>query len=360
MILSLKKLAILTFLSAGFTLNLFAQTPQTTFKVCNVTDDFPYQMANDNYTVAFEARIGKGIESVSSKDYKLRKCGYHPFMESLYFSYATHKPIIISPDMIWLIIAQGFANHIDQNADSLRDMIVSFDGKQQLEVKRNEFIKGSFDNDWVNVFPEFSDSIKTYVGSDLVNNLTPQFSTTGIAEKAAFEITLMDAMSSYFDYQVTTMCGIPEITLEGTPKDWMDLRDRAQVLRKYKLDQWIDKLTPILNEFVSASNGTVNTQFWREIYKMDDGSGGPYITGWITKFFPYLLVNKEFVSPSTIRGKITSEHFTSGMSKAPFIWQYYATRYKMEFCAGFVGFQEIGPKFAIRPEIGWAIRDTGN
>lgn len=338
----------------------FGQTKKTTFVVCENLDEFPFTVAKSNYINAVEKRVGPGVEALSKKDYTLRACDYHPFMESLYHSYALHMPLILSPDMVWLLICQGFATHVNQNSDSLRDMIVSFEGKKLISIRRDDFVKGAPNNDWEGLFPEFSDSIKSYVGAELVESLTPQFTTTGLTEKAAFEITLMDAMQSYFKYEIFTKCGIPEITLEGTPEDWKLLRNRIDGLRKYHLDHWIDDLAPILDEFVNASKGQINAKFWREIYKMDDGSGGTYITGWIAKFFPYLIVHEELVLASSIRSRIETTHFTSGISVAPFIWDDNGTRYEMEFCAGFVGFQQIGKRKAVRPEIGWAIRDTGN
>jgi len=65
------------------------------------------------------------------------------------------------------------------------------------------------------VFAEFSVQIEENTGADLLELVTGDFSTTTAVEKAAFQVTLMDAMKSYFTYSVTTLCGIPEITLEG-------------------------------------------------------------------------------------------------------------------------------------------------
>ena len=47
-------------------------------------------------------------------------------------------------------------------------------------------------------------------------------------------------------------------------------------------------LRPILRQFVRASQGDVDRPFWRSLYKLNDQSGSPMITGWITAFFPYL------------------------------------------------------------------------
>ena len=43
------------------------------------------------------------------------------------------------------------------------------------------------------------------------------FSTTGPVERAVMDLVWLDAMQSFFTYQLRSLCGIPEITLEGTP-----------------------------------------------------------------------------------------------------------------------------------------------
>ena len=45
---------------------------------------------------------------------------------------------------------------------------------------------------------------------------------------------------------------------------------------------------PVLEQFVSAADGTVDADFWNSLYKYRSESGGPYINGWINVFFPYL------------------------------------------------------------------------
>ena len=62
-------------------------------------------------------------------------------------------------------------------------------------------------------------------------------------------IVLLDAMQSYFEYVVHTLCGIPTITLEGTQEDWKDLAARVQGFREFGLELWLDVLSPILDQF---------------------------------------------------------------------------------------------------------------
>ena len=48
----------------------------------------------------------------------------------------------------------------------------------------------------------------------------------------------------------------------------------------------------------------------------------------------------------------------SGMSKAPFRWAYLDRSFDMEFLGGFVGVAQDEETLALRPEIGWAVREA--
>jgi len=311
------------------------------------------------------------LEDTEKKDIQLVQTYFHPFVATLHHAYAKHYPVTISPDMIWLLIAQGFANHVNQNQEEMRDYFVDFEGKKDLVVERRFFVKGSPDNNWKGVFAEFSVQIEENTGGDLLELVTGDFSTTTAIEKAAFEVTLMDAMKSYFNYTlVTTTCGIPEITLEGTVEDWQMIESKAQELAQYNLGEWIDELMPVLQEFTAAAGGKVDKDFWESIYKWNHvGSGTPYITGWILKFFPYKKVRGEFV-PFLAKNKeesndekisynlrATTNEFSDGISRADMLWYYHGVYYSMELVAGFVGFHQDAQTLSLRPEISWAVID---
>src|SRR5262245_22062239 len=53
----------------------------------------------------------------------------HPLFEAVHTAFASHFPLILSPDDIWLCIAQGFAHHVNQNAELLRERFVRHQGK---------------------------------------------------------------------------------------------------------------------------------------------------------------------------------------------------------------------------------------
>eukprot|EP01083_Nonionella_stella_P237531 833183_1 len=56
------------------------------------------------------------------------------FISALHACFMNHFPLQLRADDIWIIIAQGIASHIVQNAEKLRDKFVSFDGKKEILV----------------------------------------------------------------------------------------------------------------------------------------------------------------------------------------------------------------------------------
>lgn len=306
--------------------------------------------------------IGFGVEASS-----LSKNGItlpsNNLMAAINTAYSNHIPLTLSPDIIWLAIAQGLSLHINNNAEELRHQFVNHEGKEKIEIFENSFQKGSSNNDWSHTFGAFSNAIKDYIGKkrDLI---VSNFSMTGLVEKAASEITLMESMQQYFKYECATLCGIPEITLLGTTEDWKAIKGRVQVLSEFKMSWWTDKLIPIIDEFIAASANSVNKPFWQSMFKQENESGGPYITGWSIYFFPYLKnwqddnrfsLKNEFAAFRRYDGLTTSQ-MPIGLAKVPFVWNYYSSKFNMELAAGFTSFSFQDGQ--IKPEIGWAVRDT--
>lgn len=329
----------------------------------------------------------------------------HPVMVAIHRAFAQHRPLCLSPDMIWLLITQGVAHHVNVHAERLRSQFVQHEGQLQIEVLRDDFRKGSPENPWGGVIDEMSLKIQEHIGG-AVELFVPRFSTTTQAERIAAEIVLLDAMQSYFEYSISTYCGIPTVTLEGTVEDWEALADRAEAFAQFDLEWWLKPLRPILQEFIAAARGDVRRDFWQSIYKYAEISGGAAVTGWIAAFFPYfkdeqgkativnpwlaegnewlkMLLAGEWhenwfrphgptrVDCDRLMGGERPQHhiqlegpspadFPCGLSRAPFVWNYYTERFHMEFLGGFVGIAQDPDTLTLRPEIGWAIRESGN
>ncbi|MBL8814505.1 MAG: DUF4419 domain-containing protein [Planctomyces sp.] len=341
----------------------------TTFKVSNVAAateplrELPYPEALANFLCG-------PVESCSRHQGKLVANVYsHPLIATLHGGFATHRPVTLSPDIVWLTITQGFATHINQNAESLRRKFVSHDGQLTIKVRRDDFIKGSPENPWPEVFSEFSQNIHDYIG-DAYDLIVADFSTTGPVERAASEVVLLDSMQTYFEYEVYTICGIPKITLEGTVADWKSIASRLEKFSEFGLSWWVDTLRPIIKQFVDAVSGNVDRRFWDSIYKFlgPEGSGSPYVTGWVNGFFPYLrdksgtLHRNQWIDAPQSRKGPSREALPNTASRAPFKWfvgtPFETIMYEMEFIGGLIGVAQCPDSLSLRPEIGWAVRET--
>jgi hypothetical protein len=318
------------------------------------------------------------MESSSDPHAPLVPVCFHPAVAAAHLAFRDHRPLVLSPDIIWMLLAQGAANHINANAEDLRRQLVEHEGKVRLEVRRDDFKRGRPDNDWPGVVEELGAQVREHVGVRTHDMFLPAFSTTGPVERVAGGIVLLDAMQQYFEYQMTTMCGIPRVFLDGTVADWERVAERAQGLSRLGLDWWTDPLEPILEQFVAAADGRPDAGFWKSLYKLDHASGGPYITGWILAFFPYLghwadapLERNPWLAAGGTKlqrllypsekddpfGNPTTDSFPLGLSRAPFQWEYYGEPLAMELVAGFVGVRQDADTLAVRPEIGWAVHE---
>ena len=355
------------------------------------------------------------LESWSQNTPKLMRgsVSLHPFLAAVTTAYHSHFPIIFSPDMIWLQILQGLASHVNANAEELRHHFVAHEGKKLIEIKRDEFRRGNPNNDWEGAFAEFSDKMRGHIGATTHDLIASGYSTTGPTEQAAMNVAMMDAMQSYFSYAMTTSCGFPSVTLEGTEDDWTMLRQRAANLARFDLEWWTKHLLPFLDQFVETSAGRPNKDFWCNFYKLQSvGSGTPHIHGPINTLFPYFgkkrptkqrlvddfevyIRNTKYMgqlSESQIKARIkafanhqkegsgqlkdtlrrnpfigrtdlkhregmTTNDVSTKMNSAPMVWNYHGKMLQMELLAGFIGATQDPKTLAVRPKIGWAVRE---
>src|SRR5215470_9457209 len=58
----------------------------------------------------------------------------HALLGAVGIAFAQHRPLVLSPDAVWLTIAQGVAQHVRLHAETLRHRLVRHDGKKRLTV----------------------------------------------------------------------------------------------------------------------------------------------------------------------------------------------------------------------------------
>jgi len=320
----------------------------------------------------------------------------------------------LSPDVIWLTVVQGLAEHVQQDPEKHRASFnIKFEGKETLVVQRPNFVKGSAENDWTTVFPEFTEQIGGFIGEKLLTTLSCDFSTTDAVAKICSEIAIMDCVQSYFEYVSMCGCGIPSIELTGTYGDWLSVRGKAEVLLKRfeGLEAWSAELLPLLDQFCSAAKGEPDLAFWNSVCNVSRASGmwGGFMTGWLQILFPYLTggrVNSgvgqwrknyekaleravdDGAGGETIDeiGKLNAmteealgwhggfggerppagyavkwDHFPASISQAPVMYTDLATGtdYKMSFNGGIVAVVQHPETLALEPVVSWAVLDHG-
>ncbi|MCP3098362.1 DUF4419 domain-containing protein [Myxococcus sp. K15C18031901] len=212
--------------------------------------------------------------------------GVHPLLAAVHQAFADHRPLVLSPDVVWLTLAQGLAHHIRLNAERFRGRLVRHEGRSTLRVEVPT--TPGTDEEFKGLFGAFREQLRVAVGPGLPRLLSCDFSTSTDVERMAGDVVLMDAMSPYFDFEVMISCGIPRITLLGTPEDWRAIRRRVDVVAEFDLGWWTSSLVPILDEFIRASEGTPDREFWKELYKPRQAYGWDRMAGWVMRLFPYV------------------------------------------------------------------------
>lgn len=311
----------------------------------------------------------------------------HPLIACVHRAFAEHRPLSLSPDHIWLTIARGFADHVDEHAEALRARVVRHEGRARVAVAVTE--RPGSAAQWAAAVDAFAAGIAAHTGPGLVRMLGCEFSTTTTVERVASRVVTMAAFKKYFDYRLVCICGIPRITLEGTVDDWREIRRRVDVVAEYDLQWWAAALRPVCDALVETAAGRPDPEFWRSIYKPAEAYGGDVATGWLMRLFPYhhgvdgdvrrshifdddglaplepavpklldrLLRRAPAQNPWICTG-VDPSLPAAGLSVAPVVLEHTSGPSVVEegvrLYAGFCGFRQL-PDGALRPEVAWGV-----
>ena len=289
------------------------------------------------------------------------------FFSMVCLAYAQHRPIVLSPDIMWIIICNGYSQYVNRDPESFRKYLVNHNDKETLVIRTK------LETTTAQKVQKFADLIAKETKGGIAEVMTCDFSTTGMIEKMVSQITLMETVKPYFDYlEGLVGCGIPSVTLEGTPADWELLREKTRKLGEFGVKAWTDKLDPILEQFVNASEGNPNLDFWWNMaikgrpwnfHLRGEGvcfgpSNGPTkFDGWFLEFIPF---DEWGERPD----KIPYGHKLPPLMTSVPIIQYVEDDFgncmginALELRGGIVGLAQDTATKALRPEIGWLVRN---
>ncbi len=298
------------------------------------------------------------------------------FIQTLQECFDEHRPLKLSPDVIWLTICQGVSIHINENFDSLETLIFKKNRPKELIVRSDSLENNS--SQWANLIDSLSAQTSKHVKKNFHSFFVPTFSTTTREIKTAYEITLMHSFKKAFTYVGESGCGIPSITLTGNRHDWVSIQSRLGMLTELGMNDWRLELEPIIAEFISVYDGKINTEFWQNIYKNMMDYNAFYVSGWILKLFPYTIqleytnhyddetgsqeAVEKFVPNKFLKGDqyllstLSTADFPSGILEIEIVWNNYfkQSTEKMAVYGGFFAIKQDEDK-TLEPLISWAV-----
>ena len=227
--------------------------------------------------------------------------GKKSLIQGLAIAYGNHFPINISPDMIWLLVLQGFARFMDKYSELVREKYVNFKGKKTININRfGTPLSSASEEVWDGLINECIEKITEHVGKEIISNLQSDFSTTNDVTLLASQTSIMSVMKQYFIYEgIFGICGISYITLEGSIEDWEKIKAKLIYISKFALNWWTKHLIPIIDNIIKtkiyyAKYKKINNElieFWKNMIKIKDKNGEDVpdvFNGWIIKFIPDL------------------------------------------------------------------------
>ncbi|KAM9970372.1 hypothetical protein ACTFIR_002228 [Dictyostelium discoideum] len=213
------------------------------------------------------------------------------FIYSAWDSYNFHHHLEIKPDNIWMAIISQFSFYLNKNFQELQDKFVDFhqnhNEKKELKVFTDyPILEAPFDKLVKDMVEQIGNNIKDPSIKDWI---IADFSTTTPSDKIAYGSVLMSITRKYFYYSMSTHCGLPKVTLNGSVEDWINLKERATRLKEFNnkedhMNKWLGYLLPVLDNFIQSSRGKPDKEWWNKIVDYRSRSGGGILTGWLSVF----------------------------------------------------------------------------
>lgn len=366
--------------------NGFAQNPQAlsnaepiTFTVANVKLA-PTLLKTDSAKKLFENKTGYKVLFCPPQHAKqvYVNAFNNVLIQTLQECYDNHRPLVLTPDVIWLAICQGVSIHMNEKFDSLKTIVFKSTEVIDLTVRQDSLQYNA--SSWQALVDGLANKTKEHTKDDFYDFFVADFSTTTPINTTVYQITLLESLKKGFTYIGESGCGIPSITIKGTKQDWETILKRLELLPKIGMDNWAQQLKPVIQEFINVYDHKIDNAFWNDIYKNAHEYNAFYISGWIIKLFPYIKYLKstgtyyeardatratEYYKPNPYidgnlyyESALSTDHFGTGIAKINVTWMNHFTGKKknMLVFGGFMAMKQY-PDKSLEPLITWVICD---
>lgn len=201
----------------------------------------------------------------------------------------------IRPDDVWLAILTQFSFFVNKNAEALRHLFVSHQGRQEVDVTVDvPSVRGLRAVDVGAVAQRLAAMVKErLVDPNIADTLLPTFTTTTPHDRDVAAIVFLGVTQEYFRSGMRFGCGLPSVTLLGERSDWADILRRVawfETLGHEEIDAWTIRLTKVLTYMVASfdsPDGADVKNFWaRTVHEGPAKRSGGIISlsGWLTTF----------------------------------------------------------------------------
>uniref|UniRef100_A0A7S1A7G3 DUF4419 domain-containing protein n=1 Tax=Noctiluca scintillans TaxID=2966 RepID=A0A7S1A7G3_NOCSC len=324
--------------------------------------------SNPTYKRAFPEGSASTIVQSSQRD--AADVGYPSdsgLVSAVVEAYNAHHELVLRPDDVWQAVLTQFSFYVQANAEQLRDRFVNFEGKKGLAIVAGGTL---FTADFGNMAKRMVDEqiIENLRDPSVAEWLLPAFTTTAETDRIVASVSIMATLQAYFDYKFSLLCGLPRVTLLGTPEDWRRLRAKVDRLPEFdveagRLASWHSLLAPVLDEFVRSAEGEAQVSFWDRVCSHEGGGSGPtYLSGWITVFA--VFTDKGEWQGDRAGGsewpRVDTQDLPVGVTSVPVLVDDNGKEYKTQMFAGQFAFDGTRNGTGIQPRSDWCIAMAGD
>jgi hypothetical protein len=323
---------------------------------------------NTNESEAMEV-LHFNFDTEETEIYNYKKTS---LISGLIHAYKNHYPITVSPDMLWILILQGYSRFMEQYSELVRERYVNFEGQKRLCVERiGIFPRTAQKETWQGIIQEYIEKIGNNIGNEVISNLEANFTTTTPTILTTSQVSILSAMKQYFSYSLLMGgCGISSITLEGSVEDWQKMKSKLEFLETKALKWWTKHLIPIIDNIIETKeyyekNNTINDkliEFWKGMIRLkekDESYDPDVINGWIIKFIPKIPNNSE--EKPTLYEELRESDVPDEIICCPLeiislsLDGKKQENFKCDFASGFYGMIQDKENYTVKPVIGYAI-----